>query len=673
MKLQFRCRRSAQWWISFVVLALVGSSSLQVHAADGWKPLEAGQLAMTAPVVDKGADAEVLLWDVHVAYLNVGSDIATVLEHYVRVKVFNERGRESQSKIDIYAPQFGGRRIRITEVAAHTVKPDGTAIELKKEDIYDRVVLKGDGIKVNAKSFALPGVVSGAIVEYRWREIRDGIEDYERFDFSRDIPVQLVKYYVKPYSDTLVDSKGRDVAMRAETFNGKMTPFVKDKDGYFGTSMTNVRGFNYEPQMPPEYAVRPWLLVYYAANVASSPDQFWRDYGKEMASSMKASLKANSDVQKAAAEFVSGPQSPEEKLEKLFNFVQRRIKRYTDDASGLTPEQLKKIKQNDSPSDTLKRGTGDAWDINTLFGALAASAGFDVRVAFTSDRNDTFFDRSVANHYAVTPSSIAVRVNGQWRLFDPGSSYVTFGMLRWQEEGQDTLIADEKEPVWITSPFSEPSKSVETRTGKLKLSEDGTLEGDIRIEYTGHFAEERKEYNDDATPAKREETLKSRYGGAELTNISVENVTDPNKPFIYSFHIRVRGYAQRAGRRLLMKPAFFQRGQAPRFATSERSQMVYFHYGWTENDHVEIELPTGFVLDSPESPTPISAGVLTQYQPKLGATADGHNLVYERSLVFGKDARMLLFPLANYSALKGYFDAVYKQDDQAIALRPATP
>ena len=103
---------------------------------------------------------------------------------------------------------------------------------------------------------------------------------------------------------------------------------------------------------------------------------------------------------------------------------------------------------------------------------------------------------------------------------------------------------------------------------------------------TGTWRVERKEWDDDDSPAQREETLKegvkARLSTAELTDIRIENVTDPVKPFTYIYHIRVPGYAQRTGKRLFLQPAFFQRGVGPLFATSSRHHAIYFNYPWSE-------------------------------------------------------------------------------------------
>ena len=655
-------------------LLLTTSAPAYARGDKDWKPVDPAEIALTAPVVEKDADAEVLLWEVKVADEAEGYEPRTVLRHYVRIKVYNERGRESQSKVDILAPKVGGREIKISDIAGRTVKPDGSIVELKKEDIFERTVVKTSGLKVKAKSFAMPAVEPGSIIEYRWREVRgDSISMYDRLDFAREIPVVHVKYYIKPIS-----LPGFPYGMRAQTFNGSNTPFQKEKDGYYSTTMSRIPAFREEPHMPPEYSVRPWMLIYYTEDHKLDPARFWKEYGKRVYESAKSEMKVGDDVKRKAAELVAGAATDEEKIASLFDFCRTQIKNVYEDSNGMTAAERQKAKENKSPADTLKRGVGTGRDIDMLFAALAVAAGFEARVANLADRGDTFFDPSFADDYFIRTYDIAVKVDGQWKFYDPASTYVPFGMLRWQEEGQQALLSDPKEPTFVITPLSGPEKSLEKRTGKFRLAEDGTLEGDVRIEYTGHLAATYKELNDDDSPAEREEALKerfkSRFGAVELTDIKVENANDPVKPFAYSFRVRVPSYAQRTGKRLFFQPAFFQKGLAPIFPTAGRRHAVYFHYAWSEEDYVEIGLPEGFALDNAESPAPLTADTLSKYEPSAAITKDGRTLIYKRKFFFGRgNGQPMLYPNTTYPALKQYFDIVHKQDGHTIALKQGAP
>ncbi len=626
-----------------------------------WKPIEPAELALKSPTVEKDADAEVLFWEVRVDD-SPSEDL--IKSHYVRLKIFTERGKESQSRIDL--PYLN--RTKIKDIAARTIKPDGTIIELKKEDVFERTIVKAGDVKLKAKSFAMPGIEPGVIIEYRWREVSGGSgANYMRLQFQRDIPVQRATYYVKPARSIY--------GMRYMPFHvPDEVRFNKEKDGFYSVTMTNVAAFREEPRMPPEDQVRSWILIYYTRVFNLSPEWYWKEVGKNIHEVLKPFTKVNDDVRKAATEIVGDASTPEQKLERIFQFCKTKIKNVSDDATGMTDEQLEKVKDNKSPSDTLKRGIGTAFDIDMLFASLATAAGFDARLALTGDRGDIFFDKSFANGYFLEPSSIAVRVGEKWLFYNPGLAYIPLGMLRWQEEGQQALISDPADPLWTRTPMSAPQKTQEKRTAKLRLLEDGTLEGDVRIEYTGQMAMERKEYNDDDAPAEREETLrnmvKARMKEAEVSAIKIENVQDLVKPFIYEYHIRIPGYAQRTGKRLFVQPAFFQFGINAMFTASTRRYPIYFHYPWSEEDEVSIELPTGFTLDNADAPAPFHSENISDYKVTIGISQDQRTLIYKRSFFFGGNGA-ILFPAANYELLKGYFDKVYKADSHTITLKQA--
>ncbi|HEX8502303.1 MAG TPA: DUF3857 domain-containing protein [Pyrinomonadaceae bacterium] len=659
MKFPFTPLRSAACCALVCLTTLAYLATPPASSARGdkdWKPLDPADVALSAPAVEKDADAEALFWDV---YVDDSRPNELSLKHYVRIKVFNERGRDSQGKIDL--PYVGDQQIK--DVAARVIKSDGAVIELKKDDVFDRTVVRTSGVKVKVKSFALPGVEPGAVIEYRWREVHPyGSANRLRLHFQRDIPVRSVTYYLRPYR-----------GMQYRPFNMGGARFEKDRDGFSRMTMTNVPAFREEARMPPENSVRSWVFLFYSEEDKPDPEKYWKNVGRLFYESAKDAMKANDEVKAAAAEVVAGAESDEEKLRRIYDYCRTKVKNVSDDASGLTADERARLKGNKSAADTLKRGSGTGGDVDLLFAALARAAGFDARLAFSGNNDDLFFDRGLAHLEFLGSSFIAVRVGDAWRFFSPAETYTPYGMLGWPEEGQDVLVTDPKEPVWAHAPVAGPDKSVERRVGKFRLAEDGTLEGDVRLEYTGHLAFEKKEYNDDDTPDEREKTLQEMFKsqmGAELSNVRIENVTDPSKPFVYAFHVRVPGYAQRTGKRLFFQPAFFQKGQAARFQTAQRRHEVYFHFPWSEDDHVEIELPEGFVLDNAESPVPASGGELSKYDPSAGLGNNGRTLVYKRKFYFGRAGdQVLRFPVTTYPALKSYFDLVSKGDAHTIALK----
>ncbi|MFN0107702.1 MAG: DUF3857 domain-containing transglutaminase family protein [Blastocatellia bacterium] len=619
-----------------------------------WKAVDPAHVAMKAPVVEKDADAEALLWEV---YINTASDSGTDFTHFVRIKLFSERGKDAHSKIDI--PYLNG--VSVKDIAARTIKPDGTIVELKKDAIFDRELIKTGRFKLKAKSFALPGIEPGAIIEYRWREVYGYITNYVKMELQRDIPAQVVRYYLKPNPFV-------SVPMKTMSFQMNTPQFIKEKDGFYRIELTNVPAFREEPNMPPEDQVKAWMLVYYSANEKKSPMDFWKEEGKRLYELRKGDMKVNDDIRRVAAEAIGDATAPEQKLERLFNYCRTKIKNVNDDASGLTAEQLQKLKDNKSPADTLKRGYGSGLDIDFLFAAMATAAGFESRYVKLGDRSRKFFDPNFTDDYFLGGYNIAVKLGDKWRFFDPASAYVPFGMLRWQEEGISALVTDPKESQFVETPISPAEKSLKKRTGKFRLTEDGTLEGEVRVEYTGHFAVEMKEDNDDETSEQREKKLsnsvKSRIG-AELSDIKIESANDPLKPFAYTYKVTAPGYAERTGKRLFLQPAFFQKGISQMFSSSSRLHDLYFHFPWKEEDYIEITLPDGYALDNAESPGSLNLGEGGSYNVSIGITQDKKILVYKRNFTFN----LLMLKKTSYPTVKGAFDTIHNGDNHAITLK----
>jgi hypothetical protein len=644
--------------IAASVLCLALILPIAVFAGDDWKPVNPTDLALKTPLVESDADAEGLFWNVRV---DDSQPNELSLDHYLRVKIFSERGKESQSKIDI--PYYSSTKIR--EIAARVIKPDGSIVELKKDDVFERTIVKANGVKVKAKSFALPGVEPGAIVEYRWREVYPGGHiDHMRLQFQRDIPVRVVNYYLKPY-----------MGLRYQTFHMNEMEFVKDKNGFYRFTLNNVAAFREEPRMPPEDEVRAWVFLYYAEDLKRDPEKYWKDHGRLLFEKTKDAMKVNDAVKTAAAGIIGDATTDQDKLQRIYDFCRTKIKNTSDDASGLTTEEKSKLKENKSPADTLKNARGTGGDIDMLFGALAKAAGFDARYAVSGNRDDLFFHREFAEASFLASSFIAVRVGDGWQFFSPAEMYTSFGMLGWPEQSQDALITDAKEPMWVKTGLAAPDKSVEKRIGKFRLLEDGTLEGDVRVEFTGHLDFDQKEDNDDDSPTQREETLRdrvrARMSTAELSDIHIENVTDPLKPFMYAYHVRVAGYAQRTGKRLFLQPAYFEHGQAELFPSSARKEPIYFHFPWTEDDTVEISLPTGYSLDSPDAPADITPALtqnISAQNIQIAVTGDGHTLILKRKFYFGGNDG-ILFPPTSYAPLRVLFEMVHKNDNHTITLK----
>ncbi|MEO6393368.1 MAG: DUF3857 and transglutaminase domain-containing protein [Pyrinomonadaceae bacterium] len=649
--------------ISFcLILAyLFVCSPVSVHADDDpWLPVNPAELAQKAPIVEKDADAEYVLWEVKVDDKD-SEDLA--LKYNVRIKIFTDRGREQFSKIDLVASP----RSKIKDVKARVIKPDGSIVEINQADIFERLIVKVGKAKIKAKSFAVPGIEPGVMVEYRYKEVFSNTSAVMDLPFQKEIPVQTLTYAIRPNAHAF--------PMQFQRHNmANDVRFVDEKDKFRRITVNNVPAFHEEPQMPPENEVRPYMAINYSVNNMFSGEFYWALLSRSYAEGTKDYVKVNDEVKRTAAEVTSGVSTDEERIARIYDFCQTRIRNLTYDTS-MTAEEKEKIKDNKNPGDTLKRQVGWSRDVNFLLIALARAAGIDATMAITGNRSENFFNRSIRDANMVHFASAAARIGNEWRFFDPGSRFVPYGMLVWWEEDQDALLIDSKMSIWARTPLSPPERSVQKRTGKFKLSDDGTLEGEVRLEYTGHFSYEHKRDNYEDSLNQQEETLKDeikeQFSTAEVTEIHLENVNEPKKDFAYAFKIKIPGYAQRTGKRLFVQPGFFEHSTGAQFTASERKYDVYFEYPWADEDDVIIELPPGFAPDNAEKPAPIlpaSTQGVSGLDIKISLSPDKRTLTYHRSFFFGGKGN-ILFPKANYAPLKQLFEMIRKADDHAIAFK----
>lgn len=655
-----------------LIFPLIFPNQVLFAADDSWLPVTPEELLMKTPKVEPDADAEAIFWEVRI---DDSSQSDLSLRHYVRVKIYTERGREKYSKFDI--PYTKG--VRIKDLAARVITSDNTVTEIKKEDIFDREIFKAGGVKIKAKSFAVPNIAPGVIVEYRYKEaIDDAGATGMRLQFQRDIPVQNLSYYYKPYNNR---------EPNYQSYNLRDTTFVKDKKGFYLATRQNVPAFKEEPRMPPEDNVRPWMLlqgtglsivsasafsINYTVKDPSSPGRYWGGVSLERGAIVRFMNKPNKDIKKMAEELTAGAVTPDEKLAKLYEFCQTQIKN-TDFDTSLTDEQRRKLPEVNSLSDVLKRKSASSQFIDMLFGALANSLGMETRIVYSGHRGNMIFTPEMTNEKLIHFTGVAVKVGDKFKIYNPCTPFIAPEQLAWFEEGVWALLVGENSYLWMETPFSDHRKTKMKRVGKFKLTEDGTLEGTVNVQYDGQFNILYKLENYDETSDKRLESLKneikSQMTTAEISDMSLENADTSMKPIIYSYRVKIPNYAQKTGKRLFLQPGFFKYGTNPQFNSANRKYSIYFRYPWSEQDEVEIEYPKNFDLENADSPGQLSdPQKIGQLDIKMFVNKDTSKITYKRDFYFGNGGNVL-FPAASYPALKMMFDAFDKADAHAITLK----
>lgn len=651
-------------------LILLASAGI-VCAAD-WKPINPEELALKTPKIDKNADAEAIFWEAKV-YDRVlgGRDADHAVENYVRVKIYNDRGVKAQSTIDLLYTSLGDETI--SDVRARTIKPDGTIIDMKSDAVFDKTDVKiGKRNKVKTKSFTLPGVEPGAIIEYQWRQVYyKFLPRYVKLDFQRDIPTWRITYLVKPL--TADDSEYK---MRYYEFNCRIKPWelTKTQDKYFTTTVFNVPAYLEEPDSPPDDEVKAWVLLFYTTDTDSDIKKYWVKKGKRMNDEQRRGIKVTGEIKALAAQVTQGTETPADKANAIANYCRSKIKNMVSEANGLTAEERSgfKPKEFQNTADTAKMGIGYPSEITDLFAAMTMAAGLETRFVRAGSALTAWFRQDLLDDYLLRNTLVAVKIDDKWKIYDVSYPYITPGMVDWDAEGMSAVMLDDKAPVMMQVPYSTPAQSMLERHATVSLDEDGSVEGHVTVTATGHLGAQQKRQWERLSDAGRQEDLKkdlkATYGELTVSNLKIENVTDPMKPLVYSYDIKVASYAQRTGKRLFFQPSYFTHNEANRFVNATRKFSISFRYPYTERDVVTVKLPEGFALESPSSPGDLPLATSGHHNIKLTRLAGGKAVQLDRELEWGANGAVF-YPATSYEPLKQAWDLIHQRDEHTLTLR----
>ena len=643
-----------------------GAASTRAEKRDALAPAD---LAAKDSSAFPGTDAEILLSthmieettpNAAMAKLRIG-ECALRTVNFVRAKIYTAKGVADQGKFLIRY----GDTCKLVGIEGRVVKPDGASVELKKSDYFESVLekTKGEG-KTKQITFVFPGLEPGDVIEYRWTEEIPGELWMQGYFCQELVPVREYRFQVGRVNG------GGSVAWLhcppAET---------SDRDGFLVT-LHNIPAFEAEPHMPPEHEVRGWIYVTKAFPMYPKDEDTWKELSRYWADEFDMAIRPGSAIKKKAEGLVAGAAGDDEKLRRLYEFCQREIFNTAFRTSAQWQAEIDSHRDDkpDSPAKILEKGRGRLDEINLLFGAMARGLGYQVKVARNASRGYLLNVKIGYGWAFLNRPSVAVKLGAQWRFFDPGNYFVPYGMLSWLDEGATALVCDLKKTELAETPVSSIAQTQLQRKGRFSLDAEGTLEGEVEEVFTGHFAIRHKKDNwqlalEEVNKAFRDKVT-ARLPNAEVSNVTWTNLQSIEMPLTVKYWVRVPGYAEQAGKRLVFAPSFFRAGVPPVFTAAERKYPIMFSYPWSEHDDIEIALPEGFVLDKPSAPTPVGqAGGAFFADYKLQFNAKTRTFGYRRDYAVGANGACS-FRTESYPVLKNLFEQLNKSDTHSILLKP---
>jgi hypothetical protein len=640
-------------FLAIILIATTLRPNKSVSAGDEWQPITQEELKMTSVPEAPGAPAIYL-------YRQVDRNDQEAHEYnYLRVKILTEEGRK---QADVEIPFFK-TEANIHGIKARTIRPDGSIANFDGK-VYEKTIVKARGVKFLAKTFTLPDVQAGSIIEYHYtRDWDQGIYFREaHWILAEELYTRFAKFSLKPISSFVIRW-----SWPLGLPPGTNPP--KDEHGSVNMETHNIPAFQIEDYMPPENELKMRVdFIYSEGNDEKEPEKFWKKEGKTQNDRVENFVGKRKAMEQAVAQIVGTGDSPEVKLQKIYARVQQ-IRNISFEVEKTEQEQKReKMREINNVEDLWKNGYGNGRQITWLFLGLVRAAGLEAYPVLVSRRDQYFFKPNLMNTGQLNDNVVLVKVNGTELYFDPGTPFTPYGLLPWSETGVTGLRLDKDGGSWIKTSLPAGSDSMIERKASLKLIDTGALEGKIIVTYTGLEAlgKRLEERNEDDT--NRKKYLEDQVKESIPIGIDVELVNKPDwqsssRPLVAEFDLKVPGWVSGAGRRALMPVGLFGGMEKRVFEHANRTHPIYFPFPSERADDVTIDLPLDWQVNNIPSVQDIDAKAAV-YKIKIENNKGTLHMTRRVNL------DLLMVESKLYPALRAFFQAVKTGDEQQIVLQP---
>lgn len=635
--------------------------SHQAFAKDDWLPIAPEDLALKDNPAVPGSKAMILYRSIE------RDDMMGSEREYVRIKIFTEEGK---SYADVVIPPFD-REFKISGVQGRTIHPDGSIVPFNGQ-VFEKVVERSGNLKIMSKTFTMPDVTPGSIIEYRyiryWEAVNPATRTYYYFPrsewyISGDLYQRAAHFSFNPAKPDMFSYR-----MQA-TRLPEGAKFNKDPmKGIVSLDLTNIPPFEREPFMPPPLELQMRVLFFYSTDLSiPQGDDYWKQYGKKWSGQVEGFMDRKNAVSRAVASVTQPSDSSEMKLQKLYDFVQSFENLSYERAKSAKETRVLNIKEIRNVEDVINYKYGYRSELNRTFVALARSAGLDATLVKVTERDEALLHKEWPAFSQLGPEIAMVKVDGKTLFLDPGSPYCPFGTLPWEDTGVMGLVSGKNMPNWATTPLPEAGAASMTRTANLTLGDDGSLSGEVVVSLSGQYAYQRRLYLREEDDTERKKSMEKylehwMVAKGDIEMMEVNDWKASNLPLVVKYKVSIPGYASQAGRRALLPGTFFAGSYQNPFPATKRTHPVFMEYTFDDKDDVKITLPKSLQVES--FPKTISDKNAVAELSAAYANENGTlHLTREWNMkAIGVDTKY-------YAALRQYFQAVQAGANEQVVLK----
>ena len=663
-------------FIAFFLLLL----SIQLFAQKQHKPkfgkLDISVLKENHQSIDSSASA-IVLADYGRSYFQYSQSEGFIFyfERYKLVKILDKEGYEyADVEIPVYHSNNGKESASSLKGYTYNLE-NGKLVKSKLEK--SSVFREKYNTNWDIQKFTMPDVKESSVIEYQYKIVSPFTFNLRTWEFQSEIPTVYSQYEVTipEYYDYQQISSGYHsfAVFDKSTISSKFT--ITTKDRVDGRSTT----FDHNSI---DYRENRYLWV--AKDVPAFKKEAYLNNATNYISKIEFELRGRKFPNKAY-EPVMGDWT---NLNKTFmesqyfglaikqsGFLKQDLEKFEnlEDSEKIsnTLAMLKKEMEWNGNSrkyttTTLKKAwdkkSGSSADINLMLVAALRRLDIDADPVLLSTRNHGIVRDYLAMSKQFNYVICRVRSGDATYLLDATDKYVPSGVLPVRcLNGQGRVISDSS-PGWVNLMSTKSSENL--FFCQLELSEDGAMQGQIRLTSKGYAAyNNRKKYIQKGEEKFMDE-VKEGNKMWEISSSGFKGESEMNKPFSQNYEVEINDVVESAGNLLFINPLLTEGMKENPFKLEKRTYPVDFAYPIKESYMISITLPEGYVVDDLPKPVnialPDNAGKFQFVAQQVGNKLSITNIYTINKAIFLPD---------EYPALKKFYNTIVSKHAEQIVLK----
>ncbi|MEL7832446.1 DUF3857 domain-containing protein [Fodinibius sp. Rm-B-1B1-1] len=535
--------------------------------------------------------------ELDVSFRDADESIIAVLEHHIRIKIFDASAREASI---IAIPYYYENDMeRITSLQAYTYLPSGQRVGVTEQDIRTINV----NSRYNVKEFAMPAVEDGAVIEYRYTIERRYIEELPDFYLSHEVPTENARLTITYPKYLRYDSY-------TENFDGAL------KNDIVYTDTSSVPKVFTIPQPAPivteRWMARDISAVEEEAYISTLDD--YRGKIKFLLSEFgipRQELENNWEVVVARIRDKTNPwerialhrraravgdsiaQATEGTSQQE---VQNKVYRYVNERVNFSGANTSVSDMSDG--EVLAGEPADQAAINQVLVAMLQGAGIEANPVLISTRRAGRINMDFPSFYQFNGLMVQSQIGEQTHLMDAGFPYSQPGLIPTESYGNRGLVLKRNSYEWLDI---NPDKSLFDIQVDIdaSLEKDGTLTGTVDAVQGGYPAQiARQKIADGVSDADLlRQTLFDGYPQMEIRDVTISNVDQYIEPVTLSAEFRIDDYAVSFTDGLRYKPLIVGYQSENPFSGPDRNLPITLDAPEQLDLSFTVDLPPGFSVD----------------------------------------------------------------------------